>query len=120
MRPFILSRQERPAGDAVCRLGGGIGRHRALKMPRREPCGFESRPRHSYRAPLSLSGTAGRSVARAGALSCPRPRSNTLAVNEMRMRRLFVALLCALPLLAAACGDASGPSDPDLSTVEFA
>lgn len=35
------------------------------------------------------------------------------------MRRLFFALLCALPL-AAACGDASGPSDPDLSTVQFA
>ncbi len=36
------------------------------------------------------------------------------------MRRLFRALLCALPLLAAGCGDASGPSDPDLSTVKFA
>lgn len=36
------------------------------------------------------------------------------------MRRLFRALLCALPLLAAGCGDASGPSDPDLSTVTFA
>lgn len=35
------------------------------------------------------------------------------------MRRLFFALLCALPL-AAACADASGPSDPDLNTVEFA
>lgn len=35
------------------------------------------------------------------------------------MRRLFFALLCALPL-AAGCGDASGPSDPDLATVEFA
>lgn len=35
------------------------------------------------------------------------------------MRRLFGALLCALPLLAAACGDAAG-SDPDLSTVNFA
>jgi FKBP-type peptidyl-prolyl cis-trans isomerase FkpA len=38
----------------------------------------------------------------------------------MRMSRLFRVLLCALPLLAVACGDASGPSDPDLSTVEFA
>lgn len=38
----------------------------------------------------------------------------------MRTSRLFRALLCALPLLAAACGDASGPSDPDLSTVQFA
>ena len=38
----------------------------------------------------------------------------------MRTRRLFRALFCALPLLAAACGDASGPSDPDLSTIEFA
>lgn len=37
------------------------------------------------------------------------------------MRRLFRALLCALPLLAAACGgDATGPSDPDLTTVNFA
>lgn len=36
------------------------------------------------------------------------------------MSRLFRALLCALPLLAVACGDASGPSDPDLSTVQFA
>ncbi|HEX6372997.1 MAG TPA: FKBP-type peptidyl-prolyl cis-trans isomerase [Longimicrobium sp.] len=36
------------------------------------------------------------------------------------MRRLFGALLCALPLLAAGCGDASGPSDPDLTTVTFA
>jgi FKBP-type peptidyl-prolyl cis-trans isomerase FkpA len=37
----------------------------------------------------------------------------------MRMRRVFRALLCALPLLAA-CGDSTGPGDPDLSTVEFA
>ena len=37
----------------------------------------------------------------------------------MRLRRLFFALLCALPL-AAACADASGPNDPDLTTVEFA
>ena len=36
------------------------------------------------------------------------------------MRRLFRALLCALPLLAAGCGDASGPSDPDLTKVDFA
>lgn len=37
------------------------------------------------------------------------------------MRRVFRALLCALPLLAAvACGDASGPSDPDLNSVNFA
>lgn len=36
------------------------------------------------------------------------------------MRRVFRALLCALPLLAAGCGDASGPSDPDLTTVDFA
>jgi FKBP-type peptidyl-prolyl cis-trans isomerase FkpA len=51
---------------------------------------------------------------------CAQPESNLFAVNEMRMRRLFLALLCALPLLATACGDASGPSDPDLSDVEFA
>jgi FKBP-type peptidyl-prolyl cis-trans isomerase FkpA len=38
----------------------------------------------------------------------------------MRMRRLFRVLLCALPLLAAACGDSTGPGDPDLNTVEFA
>jgi FKBP-type peptidyl-prolyl cis-trans isomerase FkpA len=36
------------------------------------------------------------------------------------MRRVFRALLCALPLLAAACGDASGPGDPDLTEVTFA
>jgi FKBP-type peptidyl-prolyl cis-trans isomerase FkpA len=36
------------------------------------------------------------------------------------MRRLFGALLCALPLFAAGCGDASGPSDPDLASVTFA
>ncbi len=36
------------------------------------------------------------------------------------MRRLFGALLCALPLLAAGCGDASGPGDPDLTSVTFA
>lgn len=36
------------------------------------------------------------------------------------MRRLLLALLCALPLLATACADTSGPGDPDLSTVEFA
>jgi FKBP-type peptidyl-prolyl cis-trans isomerase FkpA len=36
------------------------------------------------------------------------------------MRRLFRALLCALPLLAAGCGDVSGPADPDLTTVSFA
>jgi FKBP-type peptidyl-prolyl cis-trans isomerase FkpA len=36
------------------------------------------------------------------------------------MRRVLRALLCALPLLAAGCGDASGPSDPDLTTVTFA
>ena len=36
------------------------------------------------------------------------------------MRRLFRALLCALPLLAAACGDSTGPGDPDLTTVQFA
>ena len=35
------------------------------------------------------------------------------------MRRLFLALLCALPLLGA-CGDTTGPSDPDLTTVNFA
>ena len=35
------------------------------------------------------------------------------------MRRLFRVLLCALPLLAA-CGDATGSGDPDLSEVEFA
>jgi FKBP-type peptidyl-prolyl cis-trans isomerase FkpA len=35
------------------------------------------------------------------------------------MRRVFRALLCALPLLAAGCGDASGPSDPDLTEVNF-
>jgi FKBP-type peptidyl-prolyl cis-trans isomerase FkpA len=36
------------------------------------------------------------------------------------MRRLFLALLCAFPLMAAACGDATGSGDPDLSSVEFA
>jgi FKBP-type peptidyl-prolyl cis-trans isomerase FkpA len=36
------------------------------------------------------------------------------------MKRIFRALLCVLPLLAAGCGDASGPSDPDLSEVNFA
>lgn len=37
------------------------------------------------------------------------------------MRRMFRALLCALPLLVAAgCGDSTGPADPDLSTVNFA
>lgn len=37
------------------------------------------------------------------------------------MRRVFRALLCALPLLAAAaCGDTTGPSDPDLTKVSFA
>ena len=36
------------------------------------------------------------------------------------MRRVFRALLCALPLLAAGCNDASGPSDPDLTQVTFA
>ncbi len=36
------------------------------------------------------------------------------------MLRLFRVLLCALPLLAAGCGDTSGPADPDLTTVEFA
>jgi FKBP-type peptidyl-prolyl cis-trans isomerase len=36
------------------------------------------------------------------------------------MSRLFRALLCALPLLAVACGDSTGPSDPDLATVQFA
>ena len=36
------------------------------------------------------------------------------------MRRVLRALLCALPLLAAGCGDASGPGDPDLTQVEFA
>lgn len=37
------------------------------------------------------------------------------------MRRVLRALLCALPLAAAGCGgDASGPSDPDLTQVSFA
>lgn len=37
------------------------------------------------------------------------------------MRRLFLALLCALPLLAAGCGDSTGPGgDPDLTTIQFA
>jgi FKBP-type peptidyl-prolyl cis-trans isomerase FkpA len=36
------------------------------------------------------------------------------------MRRVLRALLCALPLLAAGCSDASGPSDPDLTKVTFA
>lgn len=37
------------------------------------------------------------------------------------MRRLFRALLCALPLLAvSACGDATGSGDPDLTEVNFA
>ncbi|HEU4885242.1 MAG TPA: FKBP-type peptidyl-prolyl cis-trans isomerase [Longimicrobium sp.] len=36
------------------------------------------------------------------------------------MRRVFRALLCALPLLATGCSDASGPSDPDLTQVTFA
>jgi FKBP-type peptidyl-prolyl cis-trans isomerase FkpA len=36
------------------------------------------------------------------------------------MRRVLRALLCALPLLAAGCGDASGPNDPDLTEVTFA
>lgn len=36
------------------------------------------------------------------------------------MRRVLRALLCALPLLAAGCSDASGPSDPDLTQVTFA
>ncbi|MBW3571940.1 MAG: FKBP-type peptidyl-prolyl cis-trans isomerase [Gemmatimonadetes bacterium] len=36
------------------------------------------------------------------------------------MRVLFRALLCALPLLAVGCGDASGPNDPDLRKVAFA
>lgn len=36
------------------------------------------------------------------------------------MRRLFVALLCALPLAAAACSDSTGSGDPDLARVQFA
>lgn len=36
------------------------------------------------------------------------------------MRRVLRVLLCALPLLAAGCGDTSGPSDPDLTRVGFA
>jgi len=37
------------------------------------------------------------------------------------MRRLFRALLCALPLIAiTACGDSTGSGDPDLSEVDFA
>jgi FKBP-type peptidyl-prolyl cis-trans isomerase len=36
------------------------------------------------------------------------------------MRRVLRALLCALPLLAAGCGDATGSGDPDLTRVTFA
>jgi peptidylprolyl isomerase len=36
------------------------------------------------------------------------------------MPRVLRALLCALPLLAAGCADASGPGDPDLAQVTFA
>ncbi len=44
---FVLERHSIISHFSFLRLGGGIGRHKGLKIPcTKRACGFDSRPRH--------------------------------------------------------------------------